>query len=357
MNARDITRLRLANLLVAASDCKSAGDVVAKLGAMQGQDYAGGLWAIGLRLPGAKLASVEAAVADRSIVRTWPMRGTLHFVAAADAAWMLDLLAPRVIRSSAKRHQQLELDVATFKKVEKVCGRVLARGVQLTRDELREELARAKINTEGGRLYHCLWRLSQEKVLCSGVPKGKQPTFTLFDDWLPRTKPIESDEAVARLAARYYASHGPATQQDLMRWAGLTSAEVKLGIAGAGASLISEKIGGTVYFLPANAPSPPAAARGTFLLPGFDEYMLGYKDRSAFLAAEHADKIIPGGNGVFRATVVRDGQVIATWQATQAKKTVRVTPQPFARLPAAQLQQIQRAASGYAAFLGKALAS
>jgi len=101
MKARELGRYRLSNLQVASSRCTSAAGVVATLGAMQAQDYAGGLWAVGLRLPGSTLPDIERAVAERSIVRSWPMRGTLHLVAAADLRWLLDLLAARVLKASA----------------------------------------------------------------------------------------------------------------------------------------------------------------------------------------------------------------------------------------------------------------
>jgi hypothetical protein len=353
VKASELRRQRLLNLQIASSHCRNAAEVVAHLGAMQAQDFAGALWAIGLRLGDARLTDVEQALAARTIVRTWPMRGTLHFVAASDVVWMLDLLAPRVIAASARRHRELDLDAVMFRKVEKVCVRQLEGGRQLTRAGLREALARAKLALEGPRLYHCIAQLAQQKVLCCGVPEGKQMTFTLLREWAPQAKPLEREAALSALALRYFSSHGPATIPDLMRWAGINTAEATLGIAGAKAKLTSEQSDGVRYLMGADGLKPTAATRGTFLLPGFDEYMLGYKDRSAFLADAHASKIVPGGNGVFRPTLVCDGQVIGTWKALSTKREVRISVSAFEAFSTRQRASMLRAVAHYGRFLDR----
>jgi hypothetical protein len=352
MRARELGRFRLTNLQVAGSRCTSAADVVATLGAMQAQDYAGGLWAVGVRLPGSTLPDIERAVSDRSIVRSWPMRGTLHFVAADDLVWLLDLLAARVLKASSKRREGLALDVATLAKIEKTVVRALEGGKQLTRDAIGDLLTRAKLSPDDGRLYHSLFWLSVRQVLCFGVPEGKQQTFALLDEWLLRPTRLDKDAALAELATRYFRSHGPATQQDLMRWAGLTSAEAKQGIASA-RSLASEDVDGVRHYLPDDQRALTAESKGMFLLPGFDEYILGYRDRTAILDAEHASKIVPGSNGVFRPTLVHEGKVVGTWQATANKNSVRLTASPFAALSQSQLRALGRAATRYGEFMGK----
>jgi len=351
MKARELGRHRLMSLQVAASHCSHAAEVVSYLGAMQAQDYAGALWAIGLRVPGAVLADVERAVAERSIVRTWPMRGTLHFVASRDVGFMLDLLAPRVLAASIKRRQELELDEQTLGKVEQRLVRALDGGKQLTRDAIRDLLEKANIATAGGRLYHMLFCLSLQQLLCFGTPEGKQPTFALLREWVPAPRRLDRDAALCELATRYFTSHGPARTQDLMRWAGLSAAEVKLGIAASG-GLASASIDGTTYWMAKEPSALSSKDRGTFLLPGFDEYILGYGERSAILAAEHAHKIVPGANGVFRPTIVHDGLVVGTWKAAASKKSVRLTASGFETLSEAQHTSFARAGARYAGFLG-----
>jgi hypothetical protein len=354
---RELLRQRLSNLLVAAPKHEHAADVVAALGAMQAQDYMSCLWAIGLRMREGTLAAVQRAVSEHAIVRTWPMRGTLHFVAASDVYWLLDLLAPRVIAANAKRHRDLELDAATFRKAEKALTKALEGARHLTRDGVRRVLEAAKLPLDGQRLYHCLWRLAQDKLLCCGVPQGKQQTFTLLPEWVdpPRHK-LASEEALAELARRYVTSHGPVTEHDLMRWANITSREAKTGLSGAAASLSSEVSHGVTYWSGHRSLPPSAAARKLFLLPAFDEYIIGYKDRSDVVTTEHAGKIVPGNNGVFRPTIVSDGEVIGTWKATATRRAVRLEPLPFRPWPVREQGRFERAASEYAHFLDRSAA-
>jgi hypothetical protein len=354
VNDLELCRRRLTHLQIAAPHAAHAAEVVASLAALQAQDHAGSLWAIGLRLRSGTLADVQGAVRERSIVRTWPMRGTLHFVAAADVHWLLDLLAAREIAGAAKRHRDLELDTATFLKAEKAFTRALRGGRQLTRAGMAEVLARAKVAAVGPRLYHCIWRLALEKVLCCGVPEGKQITFALLPEWVPPPKQkLAREEALAQLALRYFGGHGPAGALDLARWAGIGLRDARLGIDGAGRALIAETHAGEPVYSAHDGPPPSAAGRGMFLLPGFDEYILGYKDRGPFLQPEHADAIAPGGNGVFRPTIVHAGRVIGTWRGTATQREVRVAPAPFRPLTAAERRGVAKAAERYGSFLGK----
>ncbi|HVF66173.1 MAG TPA: crosslink repair DNA glycosylase YcaQ family protein, partial [Pyrinomonadaceae bacterium] len=133
MHGLNVAAERLANQHLSRQVFEKPSDVVRHLGAVQAQDYLASLWAVGLRTKGATEADVERALADRSVVRTWPMRGTLHFVPAADARWMLGLLTPRVVARSAARYRQLELDERTFARCGEVFVRALRGGKSLTR--------------------------------------------------------------------------------------------------------------------------------------------------------------------------------------------------------------------------------
>ncbi len=221
MTPRDIVYRRLANQQIARPKYRTPHEMVAWLGAMQAQDYLGALWAIGLRLANAAEADIEQAIANRTIVRTWPLRGTLHFVAALDIRWMLELLAPRVIASGRRRQQQLELDDKIIGRIRTVFVRALQGGKQLTRDEMYALLESARISSAGQRGYHILWRLAHEGIICCGARKGKQPTFTLLAEWVPNAKSLKRDEALAELTRRYFTGHGPATLQDFVWWSGL----------------------------------------------------------------------------------------------------------------------------------------
>ncbi|MGH8045737.1 MAG: winged helix DNA-binding domain-containing protein, partial [Chthoniobacterales bacterium] len=305
MTPQDIAGFRLRSQWIVGSAARTPAEVVAHFGAMQAQDHAGALWAIGLRLPDATETDVERAVAEREIVRTWPMRGTLHFVAADDIRWMLELMTPRVIAASRKRWMELELSDTIFAQCRKVLEKLLQGGVALTRDDLLAGLEKKGISTAGGRSYHIPWRLAQERVLCFGPRAGKQKTFVLLDEWVPKSRKLAGDEALAELALRYFASHGPATQADFVWWSGLKSADARAAIALVAPQLASETADGKTYWMRGDS-ALPGPSPG-FLLPGFDEYLLGYTDRSAVLDARHAVKIVPGSNGIFLPMLVNDG--------------------------------------------------
>jgi hypothetical protein len=347
-----IAHLRLANQRINERPFARAEEVVAWLGAMQGQDYAGTLWAIGLRMINATEAIIEQALAERRIVRTWPLRGTLHFVAAPDVRWLLKLLTPRVIAQTAARYRQLALDNTTFAASQEIFIKTLAGGQQLTRDELYRHLEAAGIATTGQRGYHLLVRAAQDGLICFGAPSGNQQTFTLLDEWIAPTPPKTRDEALAELARRYFTSHGPATMPDLMRWAGITAAEAKLGLAAVGNDLLQETVGGVVYWRPDHTPATFSSRPNLQLLPGFDEYILGYGGRDAVLDPAYARRICPGGNGVFSSTMVVDGRVVGTWKRTLKKNRVVITPDPFQPLSIVETAALRMAAERYGAFLG-----
>ncbi len=353
MKAREIGPLRLAAQGISTPRGSTPATVVAALGAMQAQDYLGALWSIGLRLTDATEVDVEKAIADRSLVRTWPMRGTLHFVAAADVRWMLKLLTPRVVAGSAGRHRQLELDDAVFRRSTKVLVRALKGGQVRTREHLFSALERNGIKPTGQRGIHILSKLAQEGVLCFGPREGKQFTFVLLDEWLPETCQLDRDDAIVEIARRYFTSHGPATLTDFAGWTGLKITEGRKGLEAISGELVKESGQGVEYWMPeslARTASPKSNA--VHLLPGFDEFLLGYKDRSAVVPKEHLDKIVPGGNGMFMPTLVRKGQVTGLWRRVLKATSVEVSFMPFGELTSADSRAAEKAAGRYRRFLG-----
>ncbi|MBI5304149.1 MAG: AlkZ family DNA glycosylase [Chloroflexi bacterium] len=348
----NIARERLHNQLIANPTFDKSSDVVNWFGALQAQDYLGALWAVGLRTQDANEKEIEQALANRTIVRTWPMRGTLHFVAADDVRWMLALLTPRVIAGSASRWKQLELDEATFSRSRKTIERALQGGKQLEREEMYQVLESTHISTTGQRGIHILGRLAQEGVICFGARAGKQHTFVLLDEWVPKSKRMERDAALTELAKRYFTSHGPATLQDFVWWSGLATNDAREGLELAKARLTQEVVAGQTYWFSAATPitkTKPQTA-SAYLLPGFDEYLVGYKDRSAVLDPLYVMQTNAGG-GMLNPTIVVNGQVIGTWKRTLQKDTVVITPSWFAA-PKKSDQRMLKAARQYGAFLG-----
>ena len=351
MTASDIVYHRLYNQRIAQRACETPGQAVAWMGAIQAQDYASVKWAIGLRCSGATDSSVEQAFANRTIVRTWLMRGTLHVVGAPDVRWMLALAAPRIIASSARRYRQLGLDDATFAHSRETLAGTLQGGRQLTRGEIMLTLEGAGISTEGQRGYHILRHLAKEGLICFGPIQGKQQTFVSLDEWVPQTGALERDEALAELAWRHFASHGPATLQDFVWWSGLLVAEARAGLEMIKPRLRQETLDDGTYWLPQDVSIVKDPSPAAYLLPAYDEYFLGYKERSLVLDPKY-DKRAVSSNGVFRPVIVIDGQVVGIWKRTLKKGAVSITPSPFNSLTDAENQALVGAANRYGAFLG-----
>jgi hypothetical protein len=349
MKPPEIARRRLRAQLIAGSALTKPEQVVARLGAIQAQDFPAAKWAVGLRLPGGTEAAVEQAIRDRAIVRTWPMRGTLHFVAAPDVRWMLELLTPRVVAGTASRQKRLELDAATFLKAEKLFVKALQGGRQLTREAVYALLEAGRISTADYRGYHILWRLSQEGLLCFGPPEGKEQTFVLLEEWIPTAKRRERDDALAELAWRYAVGHGPATVADLVWWSGLKISEARAAFALAAPRLEKTVVDGVDYWM---APGAEAAPKGVALLPGFDEYYLGYRNRDAVIDPAYASRVCPGGNGIFHAMVAVDGRIEGTWKRVVKKGAVTLAPLPFTAFAADTKKALSGAAARYGKFLG-----
>jgi hypothetical protein len=350
MLSAEIAQLRLHNQLISQSHFATPAQVVAWLGAVQAQDFAGAKWSLGLRLPGATEATIDQAILDKSIVRTWPMRGTLHFVAAADVRWLLPLLTPRMVARAASRYRDLALDEQAFARSAEVLTQALQGGRQLTRNEVYHTLSEGGISPAGQRGIHIIGNLAQKGVICGGPRQGAQPTFVLLDEWVPAMPLLAREHALAELARRYFTSHGPATIQDFAWWTGLPMKEVRLALQLAQGELESVVAAGVTYWLAAGLPAllfQPSA----YLLPGFDEFMLGYADRNAALAPQHKQFLAPK-NGVFSATIVLDGRVVGIWKRTLRKGGVAVDLSPFAPLTAAQEQLLAPEIARYAAFLG-----
>src|ERR1051325_713920 len=263
----DIPHLRLHNQHISRPTFRRPAEVVAWFGAVQAQDYLGALWAIGLRMQKAIEAEVERAVAKKAIIRTWPMRGTLHFVAAEDVRWMLELLTPRIIANRLRgAYQYYGLDEATFSRSKDLFADALHGGRRLARRSMYAVLESDNISTTGGRGLHILSRLAHDGFLCFAAREGKQPTFALLDEWVPGAKRLEREEALAEIAKRYFTSHGPATLQDFVWWSGLPAAEARTALSLAQPRLAQDLIEGQTYWLSPSTTIPKKSLPDVYLL-------------------------------------------------------------------------------------------
>lgn len=351
------------------------GDVTAvvdRLLALQGQDWGASRWALGVRAPGIRDSDVIDAFDSGELVRSWPMRSTIHILAARDLRWMQAATNHRVLRDAPKRRAYLGLDDDSLATMTDVAIESLTGGRSMSRDELAEAWTRAGIAGPsekglGPWRYHVVWWLCQNGITVpgpTGEDAGTEPRLVLAEEWIADSRDLEGEEALAELAARFAAGRGPILDRDLAWWTGLTLRESRLGIDAAANDerLTAIEVDGRRYWAePAllDAADAPPAHPAALLLPGFDEHLLGYTDRSAVLDGEQFERIVPGRNGVFRPTVVAGpgsdgsaGRVIGTWARRPSGSGARLEIDPF---PGRRidLDDLRAAAHSWSAFTGR----
>ncbi len=352
MNSKALLARRLhSHGLTGATRFNAPHEAVAWFGAMQAQDYPQSKWAAGARCQSASDASIEQAIADRRIVRTWAVRGTLQLIAAPDVRWITHLVGPRLIAQKAKSDmRRFALDEVAYTEALRALEKIL-RGAQRTRKEVFAALEAHGISTAGQRGYHILGHAAWRGLICFAPWRGKQDAFVLLDEWLPAAKSLARDEALAELALRYFRSHGPATARDFAWWAGLTAGDARAALDSAKAHLQCERSDGQiVWFHAANVPAE-ITSPDVHLLAGFDEYLLGYTDRHFQLQSIHNPRVIYS-NGIFLPAVVADGQIVGAWSRKMAKGRLTITPVLFSPLSKRAMRALDDAARRYAEFMG-----
>jgi hypothetical protein len=351
MAVQEISTQRLFSQQLAQTHFELPDEVASWLGALQGQDYAGAKWSLGLRLPGSTEAGIEQAIAERTVVRTWALRGTLHFLAATDVRWMLALLSARLIAGSARRNRELKLDEHTLIRSSDLLAQAVEGGAQRTRAELFSILEQNGISTEGQRGVHMLHRASLEGLLCQGVMQGRNPVFFTLDGLPTQGRAFSRNEALAELARRYFTSRGPATLQDFIWWSGLPSVEAKAGLEAIYSQMDKETVNGQTYWFSPSEPKTRKSSPDIYLLPGFDEYLLAYKDRSASLDVPNYKSLTPT-NGMLPATIVSVGRVIGTWKRSIKKDKVLIEANPLTTFSDEENNAFAIAAGRFGEYLG-----
>ena len=350
--ALDIVRYRLYNQFLSQTDITEPAEVVKRLGAVQSQDFAGGKWALGLRMKGATDAGLDQEFNQGKILRTHILRPTWHFVAPQDIRWMLSLSAPRVHLVNGFMYRQQGLDKEIIHKSYKVLENVLQGNKQLTRTELGSAFEKAGIkNAAGIRLSYFMMSAELDGIICSGARKGKQFTYALLEERVPAVKALGREEALAELTRRYFATRGPATLHDFTWWSGLTMTEAKEGIESVKSQFVSEEIDDRTYWFDSSISPVKEKSPTAHLLPNYDEYFIGFKDRSAIGAAVRQAGIIGDDSAFLAHVIVLDGQLVGGWKRTLKKNAVQVEMTLVIDLTKAQERAVEEAASRYGEFL------
>lgn len=347
----DIPSKRLYNQKLVSSTFTNAAEVVRWFGAMQAQDFAAAKWAIALRSKNQTEASIEQAFNDGKILRTHIMRPTWHFVHPSDIRWLLALTSPRVQAFNGHYYRKSGLDKSIFQKSNQIIREELLEGKQLTREELHSVLKKQHIPTDNLGLSYTIMQAELEGIICSGPRRGKQFTYILLDERVPKTREISQDEALAELTKRYFQSHGPAQVQDFCWWSGLPVADAKKGIELVGSTLHREEREGKTYwfFESANLIEQP---NNGFLIPGFDEYFIAYKDRNDILDKKYAKHLNQGG-GMINGSIVIRGKMVGSWKRIFEKKNVFIRMQLLEKITPSQQDSLEKQVERYGEFVGK----
>lgn len=322
------------------------------MGAVQAQEYIPSLWGLGARLsPNTTEQSVIDEIASARIIRTWLMRGTIHYAPAADAQWMVRLLGVRVNEKYERYYRQVDLSPDIFAVGKYVLLAQLAGGAQATRKELYAAFSQAGIAepSRRGRGSFILQYWSQEGLICFGPYRGKQQTFVLLDEWVKHSRTFTLNESLATLAKRYFLSHGPATISDFTYWSGLSTPEARHAVELNKGVLSSTTINNIKYWVSATLhPVEPPVLPKVLLLPCFDEYAIGYKDRSAILDTVYKESL---GYGVNNNIVVVDGRIVGTWQPSKVSMNLQAISL-IRKVSTSERQAIRQALLRYAHFRG-----
>jgi hypothetical protein len=314
--------------------------------------------ALGMRArsSGLRERDVKRALTDeRSIVRTWLMRGTLHVVAAEDLRWLVALLGPVFARGAATRHAQLGLDddlkikaVAALRQILSDCG-------ALTRYELVDRLRGRGITldpkTQGP--IHLIALAAMLGVLCLGPERDDgESTYVLLDDWVPAAASPTRDVALAEFARRYFAAYGPATVDDLCAWSGIPMVEARSAVAGARAGLRDVTIQGKPGFVRKDRleSATNLSVPQVRLLPAFDAYLLGYRRRDLAVPPALQRRLQRGGGWLHPAVVV-SGRAVAAWSLRRSSRRAHVDVDPVERITRAVRAGIEAEVADIGRFL------
>ena len=320
-----------------------------RLLAVQAQDLPAARLALRARATGLAPADVDAALTDeRSVVVAWLGRGTLHLVGRDDYPWLLALTAPTRLATSRRRLGQEGVSPKDAERAVKTIEGALAEAGPLTRPELAQRIAAKGIRTEGQATPHLLMLAALRGIAVLGPLRGDgRHAFALTRDWLGAAPslPLEGadrDAALAELGRRYLAGHGPARAADLAAWSGLPLRDARAGLN----AIASELAQGDDDLVDLTTRDRAPDAIPARLLPAFDPYLLGWKDRTFAVPAAHATRVHPGG-GMLRATATVDGLAVGTWSAAGGEVDLEL----FARVASAAKAALQAEADDVARFV------
>lgn len=323
MNINEIINLRLINQSISNTLSSGVKEIVTQMCAVQAQDFNMAEWAVGVRLNGSNIKTIETGLNNAEILRTHVLRPTWHLVTANDIYWMLELTSPRIKSSLKSRHKDLEITKNVINKSKKIFEKALGADHHLTREELVNKLNKSKIQTNNNRASHIFLSAELDGLICSGIIKGKKQTYALLEERVVSKRILYKDEALAELAGRYFKSRGPATLEDFVWWSGLSVRESRNALEMIRNDFVSVKIDSRTFWFKDASDTKKNMDNKIYLLPAYDEFLISYKDRSAVIPDEYFSKTV-SNNGIFRPVIIYNGKVIGIWKRVRKKDKVLI---------------------------------
>jgi len=347
-----IVRERMANQFLTTPGFAKASEVVRAMGAVQAQDYSGAKWALSQRAAGTSDDVIEREISAGKILRTHVLRPTWHFVAPEDIRWMLALTGPRITSAMASYNRRLELTPAVLRRSNDAIANALCGGNHLTRAELGEVVSRTRLGRiTGQRLGRVMMQAELDAVVCSGARRGNQFTYALLDERAPPTATLDRDEALLEMTRRYFTARGPATPRDFSWWSGLTVGNARRGIQIAGKELEQLSHDGHVYWFKPRARPAPKESPTVHLLPNYDEYFIGFRDRSAIAQRLGHTRLVTGGSALISHIVFVNGQIAGGWKRALRGNNVVIVLSLLSPVTRPELARITAAARKFGEFL------
>jgi hypothetical protein len=297
---------RLAAQLLAGPKATTVLEVLERCVAVQSQELRAGHLGVRARSTGLTVADVDAALADRSAIVTWVNRGTLHLLRSEDYPWLHALTTPQLATANATRLHQEGVSPSQADSALPIIRRVLSDG-PATRTQLRDALQRKGIPVAGQAVVHLLLKATLAGICVRGPMAGREQALVLVDDWLGPQQTVDRAKALSELGTRYLAGHGPCTDRDLAKWAGVGLRDARTALEGL------------------SPPTYDAPMPGPTLLGPWDELLLGWESRADVLQGSTSVVTV---NGIFKPIALVRGRAVATWTVSTGAL------EPFAPLSA-----------------------
>lgn len=325
--------------------------VVGWLGAVQAQNYSMAKWAIGIRLKAGHLQTVEQALQRGEILRIHVMRPTWHFVTAEDIRWMLALSAKRIKAANIGLAEDKKMGITQthYNQCNRLLEKILGGHKSLTKEEIRQELEQSRFPVDNYGMTRFLMHAETEGLVCSGEDKNQKPTYALLEERVPPISPLSQEESLAKLAQNYFRSHSPASLQDFVWWSGLSATEARQAIGAIRSELITDRFSPQELFVHESCPGTISPDETLHLLPSYDEYLLGYKDRSHVIRPEHYAKAYNAW-GIFYPVILYQGKIVGNWQKTGKGKGIKIKTSFFDKSINPSAEWVQKAIEQYKSF-------